>query len=715
MKWTVIAFALLLLACAGSDAEHEPPHDHAAGSLTWLNTERTGATTIENGQSFAQLGFWLEGNKAPQLEVRVRRRGEWQEWTPVEITWSEEDRHVGRLFVEGTAVQVRNFAFMEAVGVELMPTRRGSEDLLTRDLPFAEQSELALPNAVAPRSLVIPRSEWGARNPAKICNGIVQPYRISVHHTASPSNDGPDPAARMRQMQAYHIDSNGWCDIGYHFVVSQSGLIYQGRSDERRPGAHVLNQNSGNVGISLIGNYSNASPPSAQVESLIEMLRWVSDTYDIPLDRTNVKGHREWPGQSTSCPGNQLLGELDEIVSRAANPEPTTVDVDVWVETKDVEDLLTQGTSLDRGDVLPGESFETSIYVKNNSGGPLRDVELGYSIEEPYLAAVDYVIESDVSGGGEFGVNDADGHEGNPPKSALGPEGSLTMYAFAAGETKRVRFTVAGVMPSIGREGVDHPDVRGWIRSIRDVYAQDGFRDEPTLNRSDERLVAYAEFDVLGTSRWLFDAEEPEMLEGWTTCEGDDVAAYLDPEHGTAVVETGVDGWCFDSPPWTAIDAGAYGRAVLAIESTSGPRDVALQWTSGPEDTFDTSRMVVFEVDGSGDVEVELDRHPEWTGSVGRLRLTRAPDEPVTEDVLLVDSIAFAPGTRRDDASEDTSAESSRSTTNEGDDLAYAPEHIATNDGCSSASSGRPIPGGGILLFGLLLLGRARRARNSQV
>jgi len=172
---------------------------------------------------------------------------------------------------------------------------------------------------VAPSSMVTSRSDWQATDPSKVCGNVVAPYRMTIHHTYSPSDDGGDAAQRMRQMQNYHINTNGWCDIGYHFVVAQSGEIFQGRSHSDRPAAHVGGENSGNVGISMIGDYTTSGPPQIQLDGVVDMVAWVHDEHGVDIDDDAVKGHREWPGQSTSCPGDSGLAELDDILADAAD------------------------------------------------------------------------------------------------------------------------------------------------------------------------------------------------------------------------------------------------------------------------------------------------------------------------------------------------------------------------------------------------------------
>jgi hypothetical protein len=727
MKRLLLALVFLAAtACSEqADVDRDHTHDHDHQAMVWVDTSKPDEVTqaFRRAEGFEQVSLWLEG-PAPVLTARVENAGEWSGWMPVDITWSEDDRHVARLFVEGDAIEFRGLESMAVAGVELFTERRSSPEILTRNLPHAEPAQAPI-GAIAPRSLVIPRSEWGARDPNKVCGFAVAPYRMSIHHTAVPDSDGGDPAARMRQMQAYHIDSLGWCDIGYHFVVSQSGNIYQGRSNEERTGTHVGGENSGNVGISLIGNFTSTEPSDVQLGATTEIVRWISETYGIELNRNNVKGHREWPGQSTACPGDRLLARIDDIIGLADTPRIT--DVDIWTETTGLDDRLVQGSSLDIPDALPGDTFEVSIYVRNNSDGPIREVELGYFVEEPYLVATDYIIESDAPEfAGEFGVNDADEAEGNPAKDQMGAEGSLTMFAFASGETKRVRITLEAVEPSIGR--TDHPDVRGWLRNIGGVYAQEGFDDAPTLNEADEVLTAFAQHDVLSRAGWLFDSDKAEMLEGWVGCEQVDSAA-IDAERGGLVVAFSTDDPCIVSPSWAAIDAATYDQLVLEIQSAAAPHDAALFWSSTDAETFNADRAVTFEVpEGGGTLVVDLAGHPEWTGSIERLRLDPVEGAAIDTDVVIgavvfqsssgqttsVPGFDFAPGTP---VAPDMGADpptGDGGDVADGDDALDGEGEFETNDGCAqSGTSGAPAPLALLFLVGcaVRVTGRTRRTR----
>ena len=72
----------------------------------------------------------------------------------------------------------------------------------------------------------------------------------------------------MRAIYAYHTKSLHWSDIGYNFLIDRYGVIYEGHYggvSRGVIGAQVLGFNTGSTGISVIGTFTNATPPSGAV------------------------------------------------------------------------------------------------------------------------------------------------------------------------------------------------------------------------------------------------------------------------------------------------------------------------------------------------------------------------------------------------------------------------------------------------------------------
>ena len=172
----------------------------------------------------------------------------------------------------------------------------------------------AIGSMIVEEPTIVSRETWGARSPR--CAGAQHsPYRMTFHHTETPNGErGAAARARMRQMQAYHQNSRGWCDIGYHFVVDADGVIYRGRTTTARAGAHVANQNTGNLGVALMGSYATNDPSQDALDGLAATFAFLANTWGIPVDADHIRGHNQWNGQSTSCPGWPLLGLKTEIL-----------------------------------------------------------------------------------------------------------------------------------------------------------------------------------------------------------------------------------------------------------------------------------------------------------------------------------------------------------------------------------------------------------------
>ena len=119
--------------------------------------------------------------------------------------------------------------------------------------------------------------------------------RATIHHTATP----PDRAAeRVRAIDADHR-SRGWDGCGYHLLVAESGAVFFGRPLDRQ-GAHVKGENEGNLGVALIGDYTDRPPPEAALASVRRLLTWAFETWGFGPEA--VYFHKELG--ATECPGN---------------------------------------------------------------------------------------------------------------------------------------------------------------------------------------------------------------------------------------------------------------------------------------------------------------------------------------------------------------------------------------------------------------------------
>ncbi len=125
------------------------------------------------------------------------------------------------------------------------------------------------------------------------------PDKIIVHNSAS-------KFGTSRDIRKWHVDENGWDDIGYHFMIlngyiSSSNYIHSlnGSIEIGRPmdvsGAHTRGYND-TIGICLIGqDYFSEE----QITSLFQL----SEDLCLKLNIThnNIFGHYEFDSKKT-CP-----------------------------------------------------------------------------------------------------------------------------------------------------------------------------------------------------------------------------------------------------------------------------------------------------------------------------------------------------------------------------------------------------------------------------
>ncbi len=151
---------------------------------------------------------------------------------------------------------------------------------------------------------VIERTAWAQAAPIPSRMDRMLPVqRITLHHDGMPPvsiRSRADAARRLEQIRVAHL-SRGFGDIGYHYIVDPQGVIWQGRPLQWQ-GAHVKDQNPGNLGILCLGNFEVQRPTQAQMNALRSFTASQMTTYRVPVSRVHT--HKELA--STACPGRHL-------------------------------------------------------------------------------------------------------------------------------------------------------------------------------------------------------------------------------------------------------------------------------------------------------------------------------------------------------------------------------------------------------------------------
>jgi len=258
----------------------------------------------------------------PGMEARVLVAGSAGAWTTLGETWGEEDQHVAvaELGEMGDGAQLR----IRADSLEILKILQWTA--VVPELATADDSAPIEDVGGASEALraeltglgIVSRSTWGAAA-TRCTSADARKTRLAVHHTVSGS---ADPQRQMRGIQRFHMDTRGWCDVGYHFLIGQDGRVYEGRPVQLL-GSHVGGNNTGNIGISYIGCFhtsgcsglGSSSPTDASIRISGKLMGTLSRLYGITLDTTHVKGHGQHSGASTSCPGDHVRSRIGEMIS----------------------------------------------------------------------------------------------------------------------------------------------------------------------------------------------------------------------------------------------------------------------------------------------------------------------------------------------------------------------------------------------------------------
>lgn len=144
-------------------------------------------------------------------------------------------------------------------------------------------------------------------------------YRqFHIHHTWKPNHNdfnGNNHIRLQQSMKNYHVNTNGWSDIGQHISVFPDGVIVTGRNFGNSP-ASIKGWNTGAFAMEMIGNFDigHDKLEGKQKETVLKLIKYFIENYG----QSSIKFHREGPGVSKTCPGTslnklQLIGEAIKL------------------------------------------------------------------------------------------------------------------------------------------------------------------------------------------------------------------------------------------------------------------------------------------------------------------------------------------------------------------------------------------------------------------
>ncbi|PTU57315.1 hypothetical protein DBB34_04475 [Sphaerisporangium cinnabarinum] len=329
----------------------------AAASVVTHDVTPGGAITVEDGFQTAAL-TWpsrLDG-AVPELRLRAfQEDGAWGPWTHAERSTDGADTGTGDV-VATTTVYVGESEAVEVSTVDpgadlpdgVRVTTVSSEPVGAAGAGGAGAVPAEDRAQAAAGPVIVTRAQWGAA-PARCAWDAAPALKGGVvHHTVN-TNDYTSTAQVMqliRNDQAFHQaaapNGNGWCDLGYNFLVDKWGNVYEGAAGSLETaliGAHTGGFNTGTVGVAMVGTYTSTAPPEAQLDGVAKIIAYRLARYGVDPAGTatftaasRTAGGRFAAGQSvvlpkvfghrdthqTECPGGLAYGRLAHVQDLAA-------------------------------------------------------------------------------------------------------------------------------------------------------------------------------------------------------------------------------------------------------------------------------------------------------------------------------------------------------------------------------------------------------------
>ncbi|XP_035661751.1 peptidoglycan-recognition protein SC1a-like [Branchiostoma floridae] len=194
---------------------------------------------------------------------------------------------------------------------------------------------------------IISRAEWGARPPRSRASMTLPVPYVIIHHSYEPDVcfNRSQCEKYVQGIQNFHMDTRGWDDIGYNFLVGGNGDVFEGRGWDTR-GAHNFHMdtrgwddigynflvggngdvfegrgwdtrgahagsmwNGQSIGICFIGNFTDKLPPEKAIMAG-KMLIQLSVERNKLMSNYTLYGHRQVLPRT--CPGEEFYKIVTE-------------------------------------------------------------------------------------------------------------------------------------------------------------------------------------------------------------------------------------------------------------------------------------------------------------------------------------------------------------------------------------------------------------------
>jgi len=133
---------------------------------------------------------------------------------------------------------------------------------------------------------------------------------VCIHHSATADS----ATSSWEAIRRWHIETNGWDEIGYHYGIEDVAGSLRLRIGRplSLPGAHAVGLNSSHIGICIVGNFDRDLPSIHRLDYLALVIADICRNYRLPVDSNSIKYHNDVSAKT--CPGE--LFPPKEVVIR---------------------------------------------------------------------------------------------------------------------------------------------------------------------------------------------------------------------------------------------------------------------------------------------------------------------------------------------------------------------------------------------------------------
>ncbi|WP_214103038.1 peptidoglycan recognition protein family protein [Acrocarpospora catenulata] len=174
---------------------------------------------------------------------------------------------------------------------------------------------------------LVTRNAWGARAPKGSYSPLSSTRGVKVHYTGGrvdPAivNDHNKCVEMVKSIQNFHMDGNGWIDIGYSMIACPHRKVFVGRGPRHVPAANGSGLNSAHYAVlGLVGNAGLIQPTDTILHAILDAIEYLRAEGGAGRE---IKGHRD--GYSTDCPGEPLYKWVQQGAPRPGGGGSTPTD-----------------------------------------------------------------------------------------------------------------------------------------------------------------------------------------------------------------------------------------------------------------------------------------------------------------------------------------------------------------------------------------------------